>query len=168
MGEEAALRVVGENVPEALLALNNAHAEELSLLTPSAMAALVGRSFLALHAGDDAFLIALDQESGHDSPNFLWFRERFDRFVYVDRVAVAPHARGRGLAKALYDELVERARAAGHDRIVCEVNLDPPNPASHAFHVALGFDAIGSARLGNGKTVRYYARLLQDKTAAAR
>jgi predicted GNAT superfamily acetyltransferase len=49
------------------------------------------------------------------------------------------------------------ARAAGHERIVCEVNSDPPNPASEAFHKALGFAPVGEALLGNGKTVTYLA-----------
>jgi predicted GNAT superfamily acetyltransferase len=37
----------------------------------------------------------------------------------------------------------------------------PPNPASDAFHAALGFAEVGSARLFDGmKTVRYLARPL--------
>lgn len=144
-----------------LLALNNAHAEELTLLTPEALSALMAQAYLTLRAGDrDGFLIALDQGAEYDSQNFLWFRERFDRFVYVDRVAVAPHARGRGLGRALYEALCRRARDAGHVRIVAEVNADPPNPASDAFHAAMGFAVIGSARLKDGKAVRYYERTL--------
>ena len=50
------------------------------------------------------------------------------------------------------------ARAAGHERVVCEVNADPPNPASDAFHAALGFAEIGATLLPNGKTVRYFMR----------
>jgi predicted GNAT superfamily acetyltransferase len=45
--------------------------------------------------------------------------------------------------------------------IVCEVNLDPPNPASDAFHAALGFAEVGTAVIDNGdKTVRYLSRRL--------
>jgi hypothetical protein len=45
--------------------------------------------------------------------------------------------------------------------VVCEVNADPPNPASDAFHAALGFAAVGSAaNHGGGKTVRYFCREL--------
>ena len=47
-------------------------------------------------------------------------------------------------------------RAAGHARVVCEVNSDPPNPASDAFHAALGFAEVGQAVLATqGKVVRY-------------
>lgn len=90
----------------ALLSLNNAHALELSWLEPDRFAKLVSEAFVARRAGaDDALLLAFDQDADYDSVNFLWFRERFDRFVYVDRVVVADAARGRGLARRLYDDL---------------------------------------------------------------
>ena len=145
-----------------LLALNNAHASELSWLEPSDLASLVAQAWLALRIGEvDAFMLALDESASYDSPNFGWFRARYPRFVYVDRVVVAPHARGRGLARELYDALIHTASQAGHERIVCEVNLDPPNPASDAFHAALGFAEIGSASIhGGAKTVRYLQRSL--------
>jgi len=143
----------------ALVALNNAHAAELSPLGPERFAAMIDAAFLAARIGEaDALLLAFDQAADYDSANFLWFHDRFARFVYVDRIVVSPAARGRGLARMLYEALFERARAAGHARLVCEVNADPPNPASDAFHAALGFGEIGAARLANGKTVRYYER----------
>ncbi len=61
----------------------------------------------------------------------------------------------------LYETLFERARAAGQEQVVCEVNADPPNPASDAFHAALGFVEVGSAPLASGKTVRYFQRMLR-------
>ena len=107
----------------------------------------------------DAFIIGFDQEADYHSPNFQWFRQRYPRFVYVDRVAVAASARGRGLARALYDDFFARAAAAGHTIVACEVNSDPPNPGSDAFHAALGFSIVGEAAIYGGKrTVRYYLR----------
>ncbi|ATC26283.1 GNAT family N-acetyltransferase [Caulobacter vibrioides] len=152
------------NAPDgaALLALNNAHAVELSWLEPERLAHLVAQAFLARRVGvADALLLTFDQDADYDSPNFLWFRERYPTFVYVDRVVVADSARGRGLAKALYDDLFAAATAAGHARIVCEVNSDPPNPASDAFHAALGFVPVGTAEIHGGKkTVTYLERRL--------
>jgi predicted GNAT superfamily acetyltransferase len=140
-----------------LLALNNAHAIELSWLEAERLRHLVAEAFLATRIGEvDALLLAFDQSADYDSPNFLWFRSRFPRFVYVDRVVVAPEDRGHGHARRLYRDLFALARQAGHDRIVCEVNSKPPNPASDAFHAALGFEEVGTGGIrGGSKTVRY-------------
>ena len=142
------------------LALNNAHAVELSWLEPGRFAELVARAFLACRVPDAAFLLAFDQDARYDSPNFLWFRARYPRFVYVDRVVVAPEARGRGHARRLYAALFDRARRTGHDGVVCEVNIEPPNPASDAFHRTMRFAAVGRADLPGGKSVRYLRRAL--------
>ena len=40
-------------------------------------------------------------------------------------------------------------------RVVCEINVEPPNPGSIAFHVALSFVELAQMRLGNGKIVSY-------------
>jgi uncharacterized protein len=143
----------------AALALNNAHAVELSLQTPESFRALLDAAFHAVWTeGEGAFLIAVDQGAAYISENFRWFQARYPRFVYVDRVVVAPAHRGQGLAKALYADLTAKTRAAGHNLITCEVNSDPPNPASDAFHAALGFRPVGQAALAAGaKTVRYLA-----------
>lgn len=147
-----------------LLALNNAHAAELSWLDTKKFRHMAGEAFHARRIGSvDAFIIAFDQDADYDSPNFLWFRERYRRFVYVDRVVTSPAARGRGLAKALYLDLFDAARTAGHDRVVCEVNADPPNPASDAFHAAMGFAAVCEAAIhGGSKLVRYFERRLSS------
>src|SRR5687768_13827447 len=114
-----------------VLALNNEHARELSWLDADRLVELTGKAFLARRIGSvDAFLLAFDQNAAYDSPNFLWFRARYPRFVYVDRIVVAPSARGRGHARRLYDDLFQHALRAGHQRVVCEVNREPPNPAS--------------------------------------
>jgi len=109
--------------------------------------------------------MAFDQAADYDSPNYLWFRERYPRFVYVDRIVVDPAMRKRGLANLLYADLFRVARDAGHDRVVCEVNSDPPNPASDAFHDALGFTEVGHATIhGGAKTVRYLSHSLAPVT----
>lgn len=144
----------------AVLALNNEHAQELSWLEPERLSFLLGQSFHARRIGAlEAFIMTFDQDADYDSPNFLWFQARYPRFVYIDRVVVASHARGRGHARRLYAELFERAADAGHALVTCEVNAQPPNPASDAFHAALGFREIGDAVIHGGqKSVRYFAR----------
>jgi predicted GNAT superfamily acetyltransferase len=153
-----------------LIALNNADAQALSWLEPERLAHLVRQSFLARRIGrGDAFLLAFDQDADYDSVNFLWFRKRYDKFVYVDRIVVAPVARGRGYGRQFSMDLFELASRAGHRLVVCEVNADPPNPISDAFHAALGFMVVGSETVqGRSKTVRYFCRYIGTPSVAFR
>lgn len=146
----------------AILRLNAADEIFLAPLDAYGLRALLQQAFhIALRdQGRDAFLIALDQNAVYGSPNFRWFKARFPRFAYVDRLVVAPHARGKGVGRGLYEELFEVARTAGHGLVACEVNVDPPNPASDAFHAALGFEEIGRAVVYVVKTVRYMIKRL--------
>lgn len=141
----------------AVLALNNAHAIEVNALTPEALAAMVGQ---AAHArmieGGGGFLIAFSDQTPVQGPNHAWFVARHPAFLYIDRVVIAPEARGLGHARRLYEDLAEVA--AGRP-LCCEVNVVPANPASLAFHDRLGFVACGEAEdPRNGKRVRYLVR----------
>lgn len=144
---------------EAVLALNNAHAVELSWLDPADLDSLLAAAFYARGIGDvQAFLLAFDQDARYGSPNFLWFRARYARFVYIDRVVVAPAARGQGHARRLYADLFAHCAATDNHLVACEVNADPPNPPSEAFHAVLGFAEVGRGVLPGGKAVRYLTR----------
>ena len=151
---------------QAMLALNQAHEAETSVLDAAGLKALADQAFhLPVRPvraeGRDGFLIALDQDAVYDSVNFAWFKAKYPRFVYIDRIIVAASARGRGLARSRYEDLVDAARAKGHAFACAEVNKLPPNPNSDAFHAALGFKIVGEAELKAGeKIVRYYARSL--------
>ncbi|HWA29837.1 MAG TPA: GNAT family N-acetyltransferase [Rhizomicrobium sp.] len=100
-----------------------------------------------------AFLLGFRKDADYDSPNFLWFNARFDDFVYIDRVVVAPAFRGRGLADRLYDDFESFARAHNIARITCEVNIEPPNPVSLKFHARRGFEEVGRQPYGPHKIV---------------
>lgn len=88
-----------------------------------------------------AFAIAYAPGSSYDSINYAWHGERFEDSLYLDRIAVSPDFRRRGVATALYDEIEHRAKE--HGRMVCEVNSHPPNVESLAFHVNRGYREIG-------------------------
>ena len=142
-----------------VLALNNAHAQHTSWLDEDRLMAMLRMAFYArgmTHA--TAMLIAFDQDAAYDSPNFLWHRAHYRRFIYIDRVITAAAMRGRGYARALYQDLFVEAAQSAHELVACEVNLDPPNPVSDAFHAALAFAEVGRAVLESGKTVRYLVR----------
>jgi predicted GNAT superfamily acetyltransferase len=137
---------IADRLMPAILALNNAHATELSSFNAEQLQSLIGQAFYARHIDNaGGFLISLDETADYHSPNYLWFRPRYSHFVYIDRVVVTLLMRGRGFARRLYSDLFDYARAAHHRLIVCEINVEPPNPVSDAFHAAMGFDEVGSA-----------------------
>jgi len=59
-------------------------------------------------------------------------------------VYLAADARGRGLGRALYDELLRRVDADGIH--TCLAVIAEPNAASQALHTALGFERVGTLR----------------------
>lgn len=95
------------------------------------------------------FLIALTPEAEYGSENFRWFRERYQSFVYVDRIAVSEEARRNGVGTALYRDV--SCFTDGLARcLTCEVNTRPPNEVSLAFHERQGFRKVGSQDTENG------------------
>ncbi len=153
------IAALSDQSSEALRALNNAFAKETSFLDEADWARLTDMARFAF-ATPDAFVIAFDQDADYDSPNFLWFRDRYERFAYVDRIVVSDRAHGRGLGRALYEKLFAAAKAAGYPCLMAEVNTNPPNPGSLSFHARMGFEAVGEVTFSPEKSVRYFARTL--------
>lgn len=73
--------------------------------------------------------------------------------MYVDQVALAPSYRGRGVGSILYSELERWDVRQLCRSLNCEVNLDPPNPGSLAFHRSYGFIEIGRMHTSAGRHV---------------
>lgn len=112
-------------------------------------------------AGEPAgFVITIPAGTDYDSPNYRWFSALYgSSFHYLDRIVFEDRFRRRGLGSVVYDMIEADAATAG--RLALEVNAEPPNPASLAFHAARGFAEVG--RLGGpGKTV---AMLAKDLTS---
>jgi len=145
---------------ERLLQLNNDNARETSHLTTERFIDMIDSARVATVIEPAlAFMLAFDQDDKYDGSHFLWFRRRFDRFLYVDRVIVSATHRRHGLGQLLYDDLIRRAGRLACPLIACEVNFRPPNPSSDAFHARFGFVEIGRATMDNGqKGVRYLIR----------
>jgi hypothetical protein len=112
-------------------------------------------------------MIALGPGVDYGSPNYRWFEQRCDAFLYVDRIVVDSALRSAGIGAALYDDLAAAAGAAGVPRLACEVNLRPANDRSIRFHERLGFRGVGTQDTENGaKTVQLMIRELENGGAA--
>jgi predicted GNAT superfamily acetyltransferase len=152
----------------AVLALNNASVPHVNALTADTLAQIVAMSAHYTVAEDAdgilGFVLCLPSGRAYWSENYAWFAERYADFLYLDRVAVQPRAHRRGVGRALYDDL--HARTA--DRWPCialEVNLRPPNAVSDAFHVAMGYEAVGVRTYDDDtKAVRMYRRTLKPQS----
>lgn len=158
------VRDITTNDLDWVYALNELHAAELSSASKPGFADLIERTAYARAIDNEAaFLLAFDQDADYDSTNFLWFKERVDRFVYVDRIAVSSAYRRKGLARQLYENLFQFTEERGQGRVVCEVNAEPPNPVSDAFHASLGFAVLGRRALPDrGRIVTYLGRELSQ------
>jgi predicted GNAT superfamily acetyltransferase len=107
-----------------------------------------------------AFAIAYAPGTAYDSVNYRWHADRFDDFLYLDRIAVATRFRRRGIATALYDAMEDVARDRA--RMVCEIYSDPPNAVSIAFHTSRGYREVGHLRLSNGHEVVMMEKPLEE------
>ena len=91
--------------------------------------------------------------------NLAWLRGHLSNFFYIDRIIIDRAAHGQGLGYKLYEDVAAFARTQGYKWLACEVNTRPNNPASHAFHLKLGFKAIGDASYPDyDAALRYYTK----------
>jgi predicted GNAT superfamily acetyltransferase len=91
-----------------------------------------------------AFCIAFDPGAPNAGDNHRWFAERYESFVYLDRIAIDSNHQNRGLGALLYQSVERHMLAsADHSLLCCEVNLEPPNPGSLRFHHRIGFIEVG-------------------------
>ncbi len=138
-----------------ILDLNQHAVAHTSPLAPDSLHALDGFSCYHRVAYVEgtvaAFLLVIAEQESYQSDNYRWFNARYPRFLYIDRIVVDPDFAGRGIGKALYEDLFEYARSRGYSLISCEYNLEPPNPASAHFHSSLGFEEIDSQLINQGK-----------------
>jgi predicted GNAT superfamily acetyltransferase len=138
---------------EVVRALNNGAVPHVNALTAEQFAQVVGYAAYFRVAEDDAgiagFVLCVPRGTTYWSGNYAWFTARYADFLYLDRVVVAERARGGGVGRALYDDLVMFARGRW-PRITLEVNLRPPNPGSVAFHCRVGFVEVGVREYDDG------------------
>lgn len=142
------IRPIDASEVDRILEINQANVPEVGSVDAVRMGFLLSESpiALAVHTGGAivGFCLVLASDAPYDSVNFRWFTERYDDFMYLDRVAFDADAQGRGLGTLLYAEvdrrMVERSDAT---QLALEVNVDPPNEPSLAFHARRGFVEVG-------------------------
>ena len=133
---------------ERVLALNQAEAKWTSDLSLVQLRELGGYAALfdvvEVRGNVAGLLLVMADDSAYPNANLNWFRERYARFWYVDRIVVERSAAGRGLGRILYEHCFQRAAEHDKEVLVCEYSIVPMNEGSAAFHRRMGFRDVGT------------------------
>lgn len=133
--------------PQLLLEINNAAVPDVGVLDDVKARWLVHHLMmpgLALLDGRPmGLVVVLSDRCGYNSDYYRWFTDRYDNFLYVDRVVVTAEARGQGIGKQLYESIETLANELKL-AIASDVYSEPPNTASLHFHNKMGFQTVGS------------------------
>ncbi len=134
--------------------LNNCAIPAVNSLTACEMQYLVVSSAysksLMLDRNLIGFMIALGPGVTSQSPNYQWFSEYYGKFIYIDRIVIAPLYQGNGFGRMLYKGLTQFS-SKQCPRMTCEVNLRPRNERSLEFHRKYGFRSVGSQIIDSGE-----------------
>ena len=132
---------------EAMWVINEDGLPGTGQVSPAELIALLDLASFAVGAFQDnsmlGFVICLPPRTTYGSLNYAWFNQRYDAFLYVDRIAVATDHRNRGVGSALYSQVIAEANEQAVP-VAAEVNLVPPNPGSVRFHHRFNFVEVGT------------------------
>lgn len=150
-------RPITESDVPLLRLINNDAYPAVPRATGDEMVALVDNASWGLVATRDGeiagFVLCFDPGVDYDSENYRYFESHFDSHFYIDRIVIAKPFRGAGLGVALYEAVFDEAKKRSAKNVTCEVNLDPPNPVSIAFHRRMGFGDVGTQDTKGGSVL---------------
>jgi predicted GNAT superfamily acetyltransferase len=147
---------------EVVWAINQENIPAVGEETVEVLADLLSMSLFSLVAEADnvvvGFCMVLGPQTQYRSPNYLYFCERYDDFIYLDRVAVTSAFQGLGLGAALYREVEKLSQST---LFVLEVNTKPRNEGSLRFHTREGFVLLEEVETRPGKMVGFMMKELK-------
>ena len=151
---------------EAVLAINNDAVPAVNSLTTNELTDIINFSEKVWVVEERekivGVLIVLGPGESYGSANYTWLNSQFRNFCYVDRIIIATSGKRNGYGKALYLELEKHAASTGTEVLLCEVNVEPENPQSMAFHASLGWVPFQDREHGPGKVVRYFKKSIKS------
>ncbi|MBS0589993.1 MAG: GNAT family N-acetyltransferase [Proteobacteria bacterium] len=146
------IRDVREHELDSVLALNNAAGSTILPLDAAGVrkfheeAAYFRVAEIEGHLA--GFLIGLRENAEYGSGNFLWFREHYPKFLYIDRIVIARPYRGHGLGRIFYADVTSFAEVRV-PLLACEVFLEPRDDVAVLFHGTYGFREVGQQNMAN-------------------
>ena len=100
------------------------------------------------------FLNALLPSKDYKSEHYKWFNDRYESFIYVDRIILNKSYQNQGYGRVFYDDLINSIKNKPLD-IACEINTKPYNKQSIKFHKKYGFKEVGRKDINIEKSVIY-------------
>ena len=100
------------------------------------------------------FLNALLPSKDYNSEHYKWFNDRYESFIYVDRIIINKSYQNQGYGTVFYDDLINSIENKPLD-IACEINTKPYNNQSIRFHKKYGFKEVGRKDINIDKSVIY-------------
>lgn len=141
---------------DAVWALNNSAGCSIVPIDRERMRQLfdVARYFRVAHYNGElaGFQIALSPEARYDSPNFLWFREHFADFLYIDRIVIDSRFRRHGIGRVFYADVLSFAEVR-YPILTCEVFIEPRDDVALVFFGTNGFQEVGQQVVSNSRRV---------------
>jgi len=99
-----------------------------------------------------AFVLCMREGNSYHSENYKHVSKLFQRFLYIDRIAVQENFRRKGIAEKIYSKVISTGKDINLD-ILCEVNTRPSNEPSLVFHEKMGFEEVGTNDFENNSVV---------------
>jgi len=142
---------------ERVLQLNEASVHFLSPLTREKLERLVQQCdfsyVVEIDGSVEAFILVLSENKDYDSVNYQWFLNKYDSFLYIDRVVVSTDFQSQGLGQLMYRKIIKKAKEKEYPLLLAEIDVEPANPKSLNFHESFGFKEVGRESIHNGKKI---------------
>ena len=149
---------------EAVLGINAASVPGVATLDESEFARLmvIPNHHLAAEGANQVvvgYALAFNSNAPYDGEEFGFFQQTMAQpFIYIDQVATQLEFRRTGMGSSIYDAIEKGARLSKASALCCEVNINPPNPVSFAFHRSRGFRQSGTLTTTDGRVVALLAK----------
>jgi len=156
------IREIKQTDIESVLALNNDAIPAVNALTFDELNGILRMAQKTWVVEDNGrvvgALVIIGPGASYQSANYSWLDRQFTNFCYVDRIIISPSNKRKGKGWKLYATLEKHAITTEADVLLCEVNVEPENPQSLAFHASLKWTPFQDREHGSGKVVRYFKK----------
>ncbi|WP_044915983.1 GNAT family N-acetyltransferase [Butyrivibrio sp. WCE2006] len=97
------------------------------------------------------FIIALREGlKDYDFKSYRWFKERYSKFLYIDRIVVDKEYWKKGIGRKLYQYAFDYAKGNDIEIVGAAITTVPYNKESLAFHAKMGFTEVGEQLIRGG------------------